>query len=95
MGAICRVASRADQAVRGPAAMSTRTRKRPDGEATNDLILSAHAAANDEVFPQVLSLYVEPGSAVADVTYGKGVFWRRVPETAYRLLATDLETGVD
>ena len=75
--------------------MSTKTRKRPDGEATNDLILSAHAGANDEVFPQVLSLYVEPGSTVADVTYGKGVFWRRVPEDAYQLLASDLETGVD
>jgi hypothetical protein len=24
------------------------------------------------VFPFVLSLYVEPGSTVADVTYGKG-----------------------
>lgn len=75
--------------------MSTKKRKRPDGEATNDLIFSAHAGTNDEVFPYVLSLYVEPGSKVADVTYGKGVFWRRVPEDAYQLLASDLETGVD
>lgn len=70
-------------------------RKSPDGVATNDLVFSAHAATNDEVFPLVLSLYVEPGSTVADVTYGKGVFWRRVPADAYRVLPSDLETGTD
>lgn len=43
----------------------------------------------------MLSLYVEPGSTVADVTYGKGVFWRRVPQDAYKLLASDAANGVD
>lgn len=72
-----------------------RKRKSPAGTPTNDLILSAHLGTNDEVFPQLLSLYVEPGSTVADVTYGKGVFWRRVPDGAYNLLATDIATGID
>ncbi|MCG8379814.1 MAG: site-specific DNA-methyltransferase [Proteobacteria bacterium] len=71
------------------------SRKSPDGKSTNELILSAHVGTNDEVFPYVLSLYVAPGSKVADVTYGKGVFWRRVPEDTYQLLATDLSTGID
>jgi len=44
------------------------------GIATNELIFSADQATNDEVFPQVLKLYVPEGSLVADVTYGKGVF---------------------
>ncbi len=70
-------------------------RKSPAGIATNDLVLSGYAGTNDEVFPYVLSLYVELGSTVADVTYGKGVFWRRVPGTAYTLRKTDLSTGVD
>jgi hypothetical protein len=43
----------------------------------------------------VLSLYVSPGSTVADVTFGKGVFWRRVPERTFRVLATDVSDGVD
>lgn len=73
----------------------TKKRKAPDGVATNDLVLSAHTGTNDQVFPQVLSLYVEPGSTVADVTYGRGVFWRAVPKDAYRLLASDLQDGVD
>lgn len=70
-------------------------RKRPDGVPTNDLVFSAYSGTNDEVFPFVLSLYVKPGSTVADVTYGKGVFWRRVPEGTYDLRATDLADGVD
>lgn len=63
--------------------------------ATNDLVFSAYPGTNDDVFPQVLSLYVPTGSTVADVTYGRGVFWRRVPKGAYCLLATDLADGVD
>jgi hypothetical protein len=70
-------------------------RKSPQGEPTNDLVFSAHVGTNDEVFPFVLSLYVAPESRVADVTFGKGVFWRRVPEGAYQVLATDLSQGVD
>ncbi len=29
------------------------------------------------------------------MTYGKGVFWKRVEDGAYKVLATDIETGVD
>ena len=70
-------------------------RKSPDGVATNDLVFTAHIGTNDKVFPHVLSLYVPLGSTVADVTYGKGVFWRRVPAGCYRVLTTDLSTGTD
>jgi hypothetical protein len=72
-----------------------RKRKSPAGHPTNDLVLSAFVGTNDLVFPQVMSLYVPVGSTVADVTYGNGVFWRRISESSYRLLATDLSTGVD
>lgn len=70
-------------------------RKSPRGRATNDLVFTASIGTNDEIFSQVLSLYVRPGSLVADVTYGKGAFWRKVPEGAYDLRATDLLTGTD
>ena len=70
-------------------------RKSPGGIATNDLVMSAYAGTSDKVFPLVISLYVEPGSVVADVTYGKGVFWKLVPPGLYDLKATDLSTGVD
>jgi len=70
-------------------------RKSPRGISTNDLIFSAYVGTNDEIFPYILSVYVEPGSKVADVTYGKGVFWRRVPKGVYNLLPSDIETGID
>jgi hypothetical protein len=75
--------------------MTGKKRKSPNGISTNDLVFSAYTATNDEVFPFVLSLYVSPGSTVADVTYGKGVFWRNVPREAYKLIASDIESGVD
>ncbi len=65
------------------------------GKTSTDLIFSAHQAGNAEVFPQILKLHVPEGSTVADVTYGKGVFWRKVDLNKYNLLATDLATGVD
>ena len=70
-------------------------RKSPAGQPTNDLVFSAQVGSNDDVFPHVLSLYVPLGSTVADVTFGKGVFWRRVPDGAFRVLASDLSTGTD
>lgn len=70
-------------------------RKSPNGVSTNDLVLSAYMGSNDDVFPNALSLYVAPGSTVADVTFGKGVFWKSIVPGAYNLLATDLSTGTD
>lgn len=72
-----------------------RKRKPPAGKATNDLVFTAYHAGNDEVLPQILSLYVARGSVVADVTYGRGVFWKQVPAGRYQLHATDLTTGTD
>lgn len=70
-------------------------RKAPDGVATSDLILSAHVGGNAEVFPRILALHVPTGSTVADVTHGRGVFWRNVETDDYDILASDIETGVD
>ena len=70
-------------------------RKHPRGVATADLTLSAHVGTNADVFPQVLALHVAPGARIADVTYGKGVFWRHVDTSRYELLVSDIATGVD
>jgi hypothetical protein len=75
--------------------MPRKERKRPDGKPTNNLIFSSYKGTNDEVFPFVISLYVKPGSTVADVTYGKGVFWRKVPKGVYKVLPSDIANGVD
>ncbi len=76
-------------------ALGKSRRKSPDGVSTNQLVFSAHSGTNDELFPRILSLYVAPGSVVADVTYGKGVFWKRVPQGLYQMKASDLTQGID
>ena len=65
------------------------------GVATNNLIFSAYTGTNDEVFPNVLELYVPPGSKVADVTFGQGVFWKKVDKSRYKVRSSDISTGVD
>lgn len=66
-----------------------------NGKPSNNLVFSAMHGNNDEMFPHILSLYVAPGSVVADITYGKGVFWKGVDKSAYQVRATDLATGTD
>ncbi len=70
-------------------------RKSPAGIATNDLIVSAHHGTNEGLFPSILDLYVPVGSLIADVTYGRGVFWRQVNKEKYKVLGTDLTQGID
>jgi DNA modification methylase len=62
---------------------------------TTNLVVSAYVGTNAEVFPRVLALHVPEGSAVADVTYGKGIFWKNVPRERYVLHASDIQTGTD
>lgn len=69
--------------------------RKANGVSTTNLILSAHVGQNADVFPQILKLHVPLESKVADVTYGKGAFWKKVPRTSYEVFATDLKTGTD
>lgn len=65
------------------------------GVATNELIFSAYQGTNDEIFPHVLALYVPAGSRVADITFGQGVFWKKVPKGVYHVRPSDIKLGVD
>jgi hypothetical protein len=73
----------------------TRKKRVAGGIATSDVLVSAHLAGNAELFPKILDMHVPDGSTIADVTYGKGVFWSKVNLNRYKLLATDLKTGQD
>jgi hypothetical protein len=63
------------------------------GMATSDVVTSCHLGDNSGIFPQILHLHVPKGSVVADITYGRGVFWKNVPSDDYQLLASDLKLG--
>lgn len=87
--------------LKSPVQLDLVTRERADkkrvqgGVSTTDVIMSAYVSGNAEVFPNILDLHVAPGSKIADVTYGGGVFWKNVDLSKYELLPTDIATGVD
>ncbi len=59
-------------------------------------ICTARQGTNADLFPSILAIYVPEGSTVADVTWGKGVFWQKVDLTKYTLLKSDLaHDGID
>lgn len=73
-----------------------KTKKRVQGGvSTSDVIVSTYIGGNADVFPKILHLHVPTGSVVADVTYGNGVFWNKIPEGEYDLRPTDIANGVD
>lgn len=58
------------------------------------LVLTCVEGGNADLFHDALRLYVNfPKAKIADVTYGKGVFWRHIP--GYAVDKTDIQTGVD
>lgn len=78
-----------------PIAGEEKLRRVQGGETTSDVVKSAHLGDNSGIFPEILQLHVPVGSRIADVTFGRGVFWKNVPEDNYVLLPSDLKTGTD
>lgn len=67
-----------------------RKRRVAGGVPSTDLVLSAQTGDNAEIFPAILDLHVPKGSLIADVTYGLGAFWKKVPSGHYEIVASDL-----
>ena len=65
------------------------------GESTTNLIFSAYVQNNEDIFPRILELYVKENASIADVTYGKGVFWKKIDPSKYNLHFSDIKTGID
>jgi len=73
----------------------TKKKRSQGGITTSDLVMSSHVSGNENVFPQILDLHVPEGARIADVTWGRGVFWKNVPEDKYDVIGTDISMGVD
>lgn len=76
-----------------PFDVPSKIRRIQGGESTSNVITSCHLGDNSGIFPQILDLHVPKGSVVADITYGRGVFWKNVPRSDYTLLESDLKLG--
>ena len=74
---------------------TTGKRKPPRGIATNDLVFSACQGNNSYVFSRILDLYIPPGAAIADITYGNGAFWKNIDIKKYHCAFSDIKSNVD
>lgn len=61
----------------------------------SDFVFSAVTGNNSDLLPSIFKIYVKPGNVIADVTYGKGIMWQQIDETPYKVLKSDILTGVD
>jgi len=61
----------------------------------NPVIKTSLQGTNADLIAEVFKLYVPKGTVVADVTYGRGVFWRNLVPEDYTCLFSDLQSGVD
>ena len=52
-------------------------------------IVTARVGKNADIFVDILRLYAPEGSVIADVTFGRGWFWGKVPGGKYTILASD------
>ncbi len=66
------------------------TKRKQGGLPSTDLIQSAHVGDNAELFPKIAALHLPRGCKVADVTYGKGVFWSKIERGTYDLRSSDI-----
>lgn len=58
-------------------------------------IYTVHIGDNSGLINKVVDLYFHEGDSIADVTYGKGVFWRDIDKNKYTIIGTDIKNGID
>ncbi len=58
-------------------------------------LYTAHLGNNADLIRAVSDFYVASGQQVADVTYGKGAFWRKTDTTRFSLHVSDIVTCPD
>ena len=62
---------------------------------TKSPILSAKVGDNSDLFLDIFSIYGKEYGTIIDITYGKGVFWKKINTELYDFFPSDILTGVD
>jgi DNA modification methylase len=55
-------------------------------------LYTSYTGDNGDLIREVADFYLRPGMRVADVTWGRGVFWRKVDLTQYDFHPSDIRT---
>lgn len=64
-------------------------------ESTSYPILTAIIGNNSDMMENIFKIHVKEKSTVADVTFGRGVFWKKIDESKYSILKSDIQAGID
>ena len=59
------------------------------------IVYSSVYGKNADLIAQVVKLYAFPGASIADVTWGKGAFWKAVDLSRYNFHPSDIKDGID
>jgi len=59
------------------------------------VILTSLVGNNSDLIARVSDMYLKHGDTVADVTFGRGVFWKKTDLSKINFLPTDLQEGID
>lgn len=54
------------------------------------MIYTGHSGTNADMIADAAKLYIADGARVADVTFGKGAFWRKADLSRFTLIPSDL-----
>lgn len=57
-------------------------------------VYTAHTGSNADLIVEVGKLYIEDGALVADVTYGRGAFWKKTDTSRFKLHLSDIQPQV-
>lgn len=58
-------------------------------------IYTVYQGSNSGLIKNVSELYFKEGDRIADVTWGKGVFWKEIDKSKFQIVGSDIKTGVD
>jgi hypothetical protein len=64
----------------------------PVANSGNQGVYTSVCGNNADLMERIAALYFKPGYRIADVTFGKGVFWRKIDATKYDFHPSDLKT---
>jgi hypothetical protein len=58
-----------------------------------NVILTSNRGNNADLLASAFLLYAPDGAVIADLTYGKGSFWKRIDRDRYTTLVSDIKPG--
>jgi ParB family transcriptional regulator, chromosome partitioning protein len=58
-----------------------------------NVILTSNRGNNADLLASAFDLYAPKGAVIADLTYGKGSFWKKIDKNDYTALVSDIKPG--